>query len=139
MVTESPDKSKIKSAHIKKGEKGEEAAAGYLQGKGYNILHRNYHCKYGEIDIIALYEEFIVFIEVRSRSNDLNAAFSSVSYRKRIKLIRSALDYITNNERFEKFCIRFDVIGIITDRKTGLYRITHLEDAFRVDDLDEYL
>lgn len=46
------------------GNQGEEIAARYLQQQGYRILRRNYHSRYGEIDIICEYQRVIIFVEV---------------------------------------------------------------------------
>jgi putative endonuclease len=124
---------------VNDGFPAEEAASNYLQRKGYLIISRNYHCRYGEIDIIALKAELIVFIEVKSRRGDMEAAFSSVSIRKRLKLIRSALHFIQNNPQYEKQCMRFDVIGAVDEKREGFFRLEHLEDAFRADGLEEYI
>lgn len=53
------------------GKLGEDLACKYLQNKGYKILERNFEAKQGEIDIIALDKEELVFIEVKTRSNIL--------------------------------------------------------------------
>ena len=49
------------------GKKGEDAAAAFLQKKGYKILQRNFHIKGGEIDIVAEKDNTLVFIEVKTR------------------------------------------------------------------------
>lgn len=127
------------SNRIEKGQQAEEACHGYLSGKGYRLIARNYHCRYGEVDIIAINGEEIVFIEVKSRSRDMEAALSSVSVRKRLKIIRSALQFLQENEQYEAYCIRFDVIGLILSKTSGLYEIRHLVDAFRVEELEELI
>ena len=55
--------------NIEKGKLGENISVDYLIKNGYKILERNYRNKIGEIDIIALYDGILVFIEVKSRSN----------------------------------------------------------------------
>ena len=52
------------------GKRGEDEATKYLKNKGYKILERNFMCKQGEIDIIALDKDYIVFVEIKSRTND---------------------------------------------------------------------
>ena len=53
------------------GTKWEEKAVEYLKGKGYVILETNYRCRFGEIDIIAMYDKMVCFIEVKYRSGML--------------------------------------------------------------------
>lgn len=117
----------------------EDASCNYLQNKGYVITARNYSCSFGEIDLVALKEQEIIFIEVKSRRNNMQSTFSSVSVRKRLKIIRTALHYIQENPQFENLCMRFDVVGLIYHQVSELFEIEHLPDAYRVDELEEYL
>ena len=117
----------------------EVVSCSFLQRNGYVIIERNYRCPYGEIDVIAVKDQEIIFIEVKSRSRNMQTTFSSVSIRKRLKIIRSATTYIMENPQYDQHCMRFDVIGLIYHKKEQLFEIKHLEDAFRVDELEEYL
>ena len=114
------------------GKSGEELAANYLQKKGYKILFRNYHSQFGEIDIIALDKDTLVFIEVKTRSSNFEAAFSSVSFSKQQKLTKTALDFLSKNYEYEDFLTRFDVIVVLFDQREE-YRIKHMADAFLPD------
>jgi len=111
------------------GKSGEEIAANYLLKKGYNILFNNYHSQFGEIDIIALDKDTLVFIEVKTRSSNFEAAFSSVSFSKQQKLTKTALAFLSKNYEYEDFLTRFDVIVVLFDQREE-YRIKHLADAF---------
>ena len=97
------------------GKSGEEIAANYLLKKGYNILFRNYHSQFGEIDIIALDKDTLAFIEVKTRSSNFETAFSSVSFSKQQKLTKTALDFMSKNYEYEDFLTRFDVIVVLFD------------------------
>ena len=114
------------------GKSGEELAANFLQKKGYKILFRNYHSQFGEIDIIALDKDTLVFIEVKTRSSNFEAAFSSVSFSKQQKLTKTALDFLSKNYEYEDFLTRFDVIVVLFDQREE-YRIKHMADAFLPD------
>ena len=114
------------------GKSGEEIAANYLLKKGYNILFRNYHSQFGEIDIIALDKDTLAFIEVKTRTSNFDAAFSSVSFSKQQKLTKTALDFLSKNYKYEDFLTRFDVIVVLFDQREE-YRIKHLVDAFLPD------
>ena len=114
------------------GKSGEEIASNYLLKKGYKILFRNYHSQFGEIDIIALDKDTLVFIEVKTRTSNLEAAFSSVSFLKQQKLTKTALDFLSKNYEYEDFLTRFDVIVVLFDQREE-YRIKHMADAFLPD------
>lgn len=98
------------------GQKGETLAVLYLEGKGYQIIERNFRCRRGEIDIIAQKDNELIFIEVRSRSTgNYGAAIESINYRKQQRIRTLALIYMQRNQRQEVNC-SFDVI---TFRFTG--------------------
>ena len=92
------------------GHKGETLAVLYLEGKGYEIIERNFRCRRGEIDIIAQKENELIFIEVRSRStNNYGSAIESINYRKQQRIRTLALIYMQRKQRQEVNC-SFDVI-----------------------------
>ena len=71
-----------------KGRAGEEAAAAYLAGKGYEIVKRNYYTRYGEIDIIAYDDDFLVFAEVKTRTGKKYGTGAQAVTSKKIEKIR---------------------------------------------------
>ena len=106
------------------GQCGEDAAALLLKKKGYRILEQNYKNKIGEIDIIALDNDTIVFIEVKTRSDDFFGAPSeAVNQKKREKYYKVALEYLTKTSNTDSLC-RFDVVEI----ENG--KINHIDNAF---------
>ena len=112
------------------GSKGENLAADFLKKKGYRILARNYKTVIGEIDIIAEDGETVVFIEVKTRKNDMfGYPFESVNSRKRQKLKNLALLYL--KKRGEELPVRFDVLSIVC-LENGNRIIDHIRDAFEV-------
>jgi len=117
------------------GDIGEEVAAGYLKNKGYQIIGRNFHSLYGEIDIIALREDKLAFVEVKLRKSSVSEAFSSISASKKKKLIRTALSYLQQYPRYEKHIISFDVIAVIKSVRDEEYMVKHLRNAFLVDEV----
>jgi putative endonuclease len=109
------------------GIKGEELATGYLSKNGYRILARNWKCGRLEIDIIAENDEFIVFVEVKTRSADpLDPPVNAITREKQKGLVWAADAYIKrygiNKES------RFDVITLI--EKGEDFEITHIPYAF---------
>ena len=110
---------------------GEEKAARFLQEKGYRIIERNYHSRYGEIDLILEDDRYLVFAEVKLRKNDrygTPAAF--VTPKKQEKLRLTALLFLQSHETDKQ--PRFDVIEIYAPRGTDTdpLPIHHIENAF---------
>jgi putative endonuclease len=94
------------------GKRGEEIAVSYLKKEGYRIRERNYRCPLGEIDIIALDGDEVVFVEVKSRkSGDFGEPEAAVDARKQAKLSRIALNYI-NEHNLNDRSARFDVVAV---------------------------
>jgi putative endonuclease len=109
------------------GQKGEDLAADHLEKAGFKILFRNWKWGKNEIDIIAENRDFIVFAEVKTRSDDFQMhPVTAVTREKQKSIIWSANGYL------QKFKVdkeaRFDIITVI---KTGdSYQIDHIEGAF---------
>lgn len=109
------------------GRSGEEHAAAYLRNNGYKILFRNWKWGVNEIDIIAENKDFVVFVEVKTRSaNFMEEPAKSVPVAKQKSIIRAAEGYI-KRFRIDKES-RFDIIAIIN--KNEGFEIDHIEDAF---------
>ncbi len=109
-----------------KGNKGELIATKYLQEKNYVIIENNYRCEYGEIDIIAKDNGYIVFIEVKYRTNkNYGMPIEAVDSRKQERIRQVATNYIMENNI--KVKVRIDVIGILNSN--GL-KINHIVNAF---------
>ena len=109
------------------GKLGEGLAANYLIDKGYQILERNWHSGHKEVDIIALDDDYLVIVEVKTRkSDDFGEPDIAVGRDKQRMLIWAADAYV----RIKKLNVdvRFDIISIVfTDTEP---EIEHIEDAF---------
>ena len=104
---------------------GEEAAAKYLKKKGYTIVDRNFRCKLGEIDIIALDGAELVFVEVKTRRNqNYGLPCEAIGAEKLRRLKRLAL-YYTVACRAGQRDTRLDVIEILV--REGRAYIHHIE------------
>ncbi|MGN0804392.1 MAG: YraN family protein [Candidatus Coproplasma sp.] len=116
----------IKGANRRLGFWGERKAVKYLKKKGYKIVERNFKCKTGEVDIIALDGEYMAFIEVKTRSNDnFGAPNEAVDRERKQRYKNTAKLYMyINGIRQEDYIVRFDVIEVT---KEG---INHIENAF---------
>ncbi|MEW6182579.1 MAG: YraN family protein [Bacillota bacterium] len=113
------------------GEFAEKLAADLLRRKGYRIVVQNYRCRYGEIDIIALDGQTLVFIEVRAKgSTGFGKPQESIGYQKRKKLREVARYYLTSEVQKGSSC-RFDAVAV--QFETGSLKVRELEhivDAF---------
>jgi putative endonuclease len=112
------------------GSKGEDLAIQFLKKKGYRIIDRNYKTSVGEIDIIARDGNTIVFVEVKTRTDDsFGYPFEAVNKKKRQKLKNLALLYL--KRQVKESPVRFDVLSIFY--ADGREReIEHIKDAFEV-------
>lgn len=110
------------------GSEAEEAAAQHLEALGYRIRHRNFRCRYGELDLIAEKDETVCFVEVRMWSK---AAWGdpslTVSWAKQRKVVRAALHYQFRYDLRRKM-LRFDVISVVGRGSSA--RVEHLPNAF---------
>ncbi len=90
----------------------EDIAEQYLVSQGFSILHRNFHCRMGEIDIICRNKEQLVFAEVRYRKNmAFGGPAASINYRKKHKLRQTAKFYLHTRSWAGKLYSRFDVLA----------------------------
>lgn len=114
------------------GRWGEEKAAEYLQKKGYEIIGRNYSCRFGEIDILAADGSYIVFVEVKLRKNaEFGYAREFVTRSKQRRIISAAELWLAENSTDRQ--PRFDVVEIYTgETPRGNIRINHIQNAFEV-------
>ncbi len=112
------------------GRRGEDRAAQYLRRRGYRILARNWRCRLGEIDLIALDGDTLVFVEVKTRRGDVfGAPELAVTPRKQRQLTKAALSFIMSR-KLGHLPGRFDVVAI---RHTAQgEEITYLPGAFEV-------
>ncbi|MGL5615696.1 MAG: YraN family protein [Sarcina sp.] len=114
------------------GTYGEDLATKFLVEKGYKIEKRNFHCKFGEVDLIIKKDDILAFVEVKSRfSSDFGRGFDSINFIKRKKIINVATYYLTITKS-TNFFIRFDSIEINFFNNNLNYEITYLEDSFRI-------
>lgn len=114
------------SDRIKAGNEGENRAAEFLQNKGFEIVARNYRYKHAEIDLIARKENWLVFVEVKTRSSSsFGEPEAFVDLKKATKIFEGAEQYMIENNWNGN--IRFDIVSV----KTGTrLEIVHFEDAF---------
>lgn len=111
-----------------KGRLAEMKAANYLRGKGYYLLEHSYKSRFGEIDLIFEYNEFIVFAEVKARGeNAIAEPREFVDEFKQRKIIATASLYMAQYK--VNLQPRFDVIEVFLENNK-IKSIKHLENAF---------
>lgn len=112
--------------HNETGKWGENLAADYLAANGYAIAERNWRAGHNEIDIVAYKDSRIIFVEVKTRSNDEDDPLEAVDRNKALRLIRAAIVYVNTFDIDHE--IQFDIIAI--NGSASNYRIEHIPDAF---------
>lgn len=112
------------------GDRGEGAAARYLEARGYAILSRQWRCRYGELDLVARDSRGTVcFVEVKLRgAGAIGLPREFVDGRKQARLRRAAAAYLAKTGLGDAPA-RFDVAEVYEDRD-GALRLEYLEDAF---------
>ncbi|GAB3253064.1 YraN family protein [Kineosporia babensis] len=108
------------------GRYGEDLAAAHLEATGCRILARNWRCRHGEIDLVALDQECLVVCEVKTRQS-LRAGdpIEAVTALKAGRLRRLAGAWLSSQERFYRD-VRIDVVGIVRPL-SGTARLVHLK------------
>ncbi len=109
------------------GKKGEELAVDFLLNKGYDIVARNFRYQKAEIDVIARKDNYLVVVEVKTRSTPDFGDPQEFVKAKQIQQLLKAVDFFVNDHDLNVE-VRFDIIAIIRN-KAGT-KIDHLEDAF---------
>ena len=116
------------------GTRAERRAAKFLRSLGYRILVRNYTCPLGEVDLIALDGDCIVFVEVRSSErDDTTRPAESVDRRKQEKLTRLALHFL-QRKNLLNHPARFDVLAISWPPGAADPKMVHYPSAFEATD-----
>lgn len=116
------------AAHNELGRYGEALAKNYLIAKGYRILQQNWVYGRAEVDLIAFFEEKIIFVEVKTRrSTDHGEPEDFVDWKKEKQLELASSVYIEKCRHEGE--IRFDILAIVFENKDS-YQINHIEDAF---------
>ncbi|MCD6391605.1 MAG: YraN family protein [Dehalococcoidia bacterium] len=115
------------------GKLGEKAARKFLKKRGYRIREVSFRCRHGEIDIIAQQKDYLVFVEVRTKSNlDFGTPEESITQAKKRKLISLALAYTSTHQNLPSLW-RIDVVAIELDDKGKPKRIELIENAIGQD------
>ena len=113
------------------GDFGEDMAESYLKEKGFNIIERNFYIKGGEIDIICMDEDTLVFVEVKTRKSDKFGNPAEAIDRKKAEHMRCAAERYYDSHSLD--CeVRFDVVEVFATLSGGvpeLLEIRHIKGA----------
>ncbi len=113
--------------HNELGKKGEQLAVDYLIENNYDIIERNYRFDKAEVDIIALKDNILAIVEVKTRSTlDFGNPQDFVKPKQIKNLVKAVDEYVTENDLDLE--VRFDIIAIVKEKKG--FKIEHLENAF---------
>ena len=95
------------------GARYEDIALAHLERAGLALIARNYHCRYGELDLVMRERDVVVFVEVRYRgASRFGDGVDSVGAAKRAKLVRAASAFLAEHPRLAGAACRFDVLAI---------------------------
>ena len=110
------------------GAKAERVAAGYLRKAGMRVLARNVQCEKGELDIVAMEGQTLVFVEVRGRgSEEFGTPEMSIGAVKREHVLRAA-KWFVRRRRLGGMAVRFDVVAVVDVE--GRREVRHHRNAF---------
>lgn len=115
------------------GRLGEDRACAYLEELGFSVIGRNYHSRWGEIDVIAQNDTVLVFAEVKLRAEGaLVGGLEAVNASKMKKIVRTAAVWLSENPSM--LPVRFDVFEINTrkdrDGTVAVTGVVHIPSAF---------
>ncbi|MEC8003608.1 MAG: YraN family protein [Pseudomonadota bacterium] len=115
----------------------EERARQLIESEGATVIARNYTCRFGEIDLIALDRDRLTFIEVRYRNrSDFGSALASVSPAKQQRVLMTAQMFLASHEDYcNRYC-RFDIIAF--DGPRGSVSAQWLKGAFGLAEYPNY-
>lgn len=126
------------------GQWAEQTALNLLEQKGFHCLSRNYHSRYGELDLVVKSDDELVFVEVKARAKTQYAnAIESILFAKQVKMLKTAYCFLHEHPQFNHFYYRFDVICFDFNRQFAKtiqhdfsiypYDLQWIENAFTFD------
>lgn len=120
------------SSSQQRGTDAEQHACQWLERHGLSLLTRNWRCRHGELDLIMLDGETIVFVEVRLRKQQhFGGAAASVTAAKQLRLHNSASLFLSDHPELGEQPCRFDVVAATGDHQR--YTFNWIKDAFHGD------
>jgi putative endonuclease len=101
------------ASHLETGQQAEELALKLLEGRGLELLARNYRCAQGELDLVMQQDQQLVIVEVRYRRDARHgSAADTVGAGKQHKLVLAAQHYLSRHPELRRKPLRFDVVAV---------------------------
>jgi len=122
----------MKTQNYKKGKIGEEIAARHLRNKGFKILEQNFNTRFGELDLICIDNNILVFVEVKLKVGEsFGTPEEMVSSRKLFQVQRTAQSYLLKNRDLQAQYPqhRIDVVAIVVNINKEVERVDHYENV----------
>lgn len=96
-----------------RGDDSEDQAYQFLRNKGLKLVEKNFHSRFGEVDLVMLDNDELAFIEVRYRRNsNYGSGLESVTTNKQTKIIKTASVFLQQHAKLAKYPARFDIVSI---------------------------
>lgn len=112
------------------GKAGESHALRYLEVHGYRLVTRNWYCQSGELDLVTLDDEVLVFVEVKTRRGErAGRADDAVTSGKRSRFLASAEWFLAKHPEHQDRIWRCDLVAIAIDASTGVATVRHYPNA----------
>lgn len=120
----------MKQFNRESGKRGEEIATEFLTGKGFTVIERNYFTRFGEIDLIAVKDNILRFIEVKlKQGDDFGTPEEMIGADKLGRVQRMAEYYLLDRpemvKKYESYSI--DAVCIVSDEENKIKRISYYE------------
>jgi putative endonuclease len=118
----------MSARHLRNGRDGENEAREYLEGQGLIVLETNWRHRKGELDLVCSEDEYIVFVEVKTRAKgSKELPGEALTWNKRRRLARAASAYLTVKKLWQRPC-RFDLVAVTLDGQSR--KVEHYPDVF---------
>lgn len=112
------------------GRLAEIQACAYLKKQGLKLLEKNFHCRYGEIDLIMSHGKTLIFVEVRyRRNNHFGGPLASITPQKQQRLLTTAQVYLQQHPQPTNTEMRFDVVALTLDPGNQETKIEWIQNA----------
>lgn len=112
------------------GTAGESHALRYLEARGHRLVTRNWYCQSGELDLVTLDDEVLVFVEVKTRRGErAGRADDAVTSRKRSRFLASAEWFLAKHPEHQNRIWRCDLVAIAIDGTSGVAKVRHYPNA----------
>lgn len=128
----------LRPAPLPLGRRGERYVARWLRRQGYKIVAGGQRTRYGELDLVAVQGETIVFVEVKTRrAHEPADAAAAVDEEKQRRIVRTALAFLKHHGLLE-YPVRFDVVALVWPEDAREPQMLHIPSAFEPQDTGQF-